>query len=95
MQNLGFALIDAHIHQWDPYNTPHSARLAVKLLGKYPRLLDKTIRTLKSKALIDTLGHTQHVTAPYLPEHYCRDVGFYPVEKVVPVSYTHLRAHET
>lgn len=86
MQNLGFALIDAHIHQWDPYNTPHSARLAVKLLGKYPRLLDKTIRTLKSKALIDTLGHTQHVTTPYLPEHYCRDVGFYPVEKVVHVE---------
>ena len=59
MQNLGFALIDAHIHQWDPYNTPHSARLAVKLLGKHPNLLDKTIRLIKPKTLIETLGRTE------------------------------------
>ncbi|NLN57507.1 MAG: amidohydrolase, partial [Gammaproteobacteria bacterium] len=86
MQNLGFALIDAHIHQWDPYNTPHSARLAVKLLGKHPHLLDKTIRWIKPKALIETLGRTEHVTSAYLPEHYARDLGFYPAEKVVHIE---------
>ena len=86
MQNLGFALIDAHIHQWDPYNTPHSARLAVKLLGKHPHLLDKTIRWIKPKALIETLGRTEHVTSASLPEHYARDLGFYPAEKVVHIE---------
>ena len=32
MQDLGFNFIDSHIHQWDPLNTPHSARMAVKVL---------------------------------------------------------------
>ena len=41
MQHLDFALIDPHIHQWDPYNTPHAAALAVKLLGKHPKLWTK------------------------------------------------------
>ncbi len=41
MQHLDFALIDPHIHQWDPYNTPHAAALAVKLLGKHPVWLRK------------------------------------------------------
>ena len=73
MQQLDFALIDAHIHQWDPYNTPHAAALAVKLLGKHPYLLDKVVRLAKPKDLIDTLGLTTHITAPYLPQDYQKD----------------------
>ncbi|HAK33155.1 MAG TPA: amidohydrolase, partial [Acinetobacter radioresistens] len=41
MQDLGFNFIDSHIHQWDPLNTPHSARMAVKVFGRYPAVLDK------------------------------------------------------
>ena len=47
MQTLDFAIVDSHIHQWDPYNTPHAASLAVKLLGKHPYLLDKMMRLVK------------------------------------------------
>ena len=86
MQQLDFAIIDAHIHQWDPYNTPHSAALAVKLLGKYPYLLDKLVRLVKSDGLIETVGLTHHLTAPYLPENYLQDIGHYPVEQVVHVE---------
>ena len=86
MQALDFAIIDAHIHQWDPYTTPHTAALAVKLLGKHPYLLDKAVRMMNADDLIETLGLTHHVTAPYLPEHYVEDIGHYEVEQVVHVE---------
>jgi L-fuconolactonase len=86
MQNLGFALIDSHIHQWDPYNTPHSAKLAVKLFGKHPHVLDKVVRFVKSKPLIETLGLTDHVTSAYLPTDYSHDLGFYTAKQVVHVE---------
>jgi L-fuconolactonase len=86
MHQLGFSIIDAHIHQWDPYHTPHAAKMAVKLLGKHPYLLDKMIRLVKPDDLIETVGLTQHVTAPYLPKNYKADLGHYPVDKVVHVE---------
>ncbi len=86
MQQLPFPIIDPHIHQWDPYNTPHAAALAVKLFGKHPRLLDKMVRLLKPKDVIETIGLTQHLTAPYLPANYKRDAGHYEVEQVVHVE---------
>ena len=86
MQNLGFALIDPHIHQWDPYHTPHAAALAVKLLGKHPFLLDKMVRLVKSKDLIDTVGLTTHITRPYLPQDYKKDLAHYTVEQVVHIE---------
>ncbi len=86
MNHLDFPIVDAHIHQWDPYHTPHAAALAVKLFGKRPKLLDKVVRLVKSKELIDTLGLTQHITAPYLPEDYKKDLGHYVVDQVVHVE---------
>ena len=86
MQNLGFALIDPHIHQWDPYHTPHAAALAVKLLGKQPFLLDKMVRLVKPKDLIETVGLTTHITRPYLPLDYKQDAAHYAVEQVVHIE---------
>ena len=86
MQHLDFALIDSHIHQWDPYNTPHAAALAVKLLGKHPKLLDKMVRLVKPKDLIETIGLTRHITRPYLPQDYKRDTDPYTVEQVMHVE---------
>lgn len=86
MNHLDFPIIDAHIHQWDPYNTPHAAALLVKLFGKNPYLMDKMVRLAKPKDLLDTLGKTQHITAPYLPHHYKKDIGQYAVEQIVHVE---------
>ena len=86
MLEMTFRIIDAHIHQWDPYSTPHAAAFAVKLLGRHPRALDRLLRLLKPKHLIDTVGLTQHITAPYLPIDYKRDIGEYAVEQVVHVE---------
>lgn len=86
MNHLAFPIIDAHIHQWDPYNTPHAAALAVKLFGKRPYLLDKVVRWVKPKDVLETLGKTQHITAPYLPQHYQQDIGQYKIQDVVHVE---------
>ncbi|WP_180039858.1 amidohydrolase [Acinetobacter sp. YH12100] len=86
MQQLPFPIIDPHIHQWDPYNTPHAAAFAVKLFGKYPKLLDKMVRLLKPKDVIETIGLTEHLTAPYLPANYNKDLGHYEVEQIVHVE---------
>ncbi|MCH7335106.1 amidohydrolase family protein [Acinetobacter sp. NIPH 2699] len=86
MNQLDFAMIDPHIHQWDPYHTPHSAALLVKVLGKYPSLMDKVIRLVKPKPLLDTLGKTEHILSPYLPMHYRQDLGSFNVESVVHVE---------
>ncbi|MCU4376950.1 amidohydrolase family protein [Acinetobacter haemolyticus] len=86
MKQLDFSIIDPHIHQWDPYHTPHSAAVLVKALGKYPFLMDKILRLVKPKALLDTLGHTQHVLSPYLPMHYHQDLDGIQVESVVHVE---------
>lgn len=86
MHTFDFPLIDPHIHQWDPYNTPHAAAFAVKLFGQRPFLLDKMVRLVKPKDLIDTVGLTEHITRPYLPEDYKNDLGRYAVEQVVHIE---------
>jgi L-fuconolactonase len=86
MHALNFPIIDSHIHQWDPYNTPHAAAFAVKLLGKRPFLLDKMVRLVKPKDLIETVGLTEHITRPYLPQDYKNDLQQYAVEQVVHIE---------
>ncbi|MBJ9370848.1 amidohydrolase family protein [Acinetobacter sp. TGL-Y2] len=86
MHTLNFPLIDPHIHQWDPYSTPHVAAFAVKLLGQRPFLLDKMVRLVKPKDLIETVGLTEHITRPYLPQDYKNDLQHYAVEQVVHIE---------
>lgn len=86
MSLINFPITDPHIHQWNPYTTPHSAALLVKLLGKYPELMDKTVRLVKPRALLETLGLTDNALNPYLPADYARDCGPYKVDTVVHVE---------
>ena len=87
---LNFPIIDPHIHQWDPYTTPHRAALLVKLLGKYPKIMDKVARSVMPKSLMDTLGLSDYALSAYLPEHYSADVTAdlrdYQVAQVVHVE---------
>lgn len=86
MKATDFAIIDPHLHQWDPYHTPHSAALLVRALGKYPKVMDKVVRLVKPKPLIESLGLTQHALSPYLPEHYKKDLGDFSVDQVVHIE---------
>ncbi len=86
MNLLPFPIIDPHIHQWDPYHTPHKAALLVKLLGRFPHLMDKAVRATQPKAIIDSLGLSDYALAPYLPANYREDAASYQVEAVVHVE---------
>ncbi|ENX17819.1 hypothetical protein F895_00542 [Acinetobacter sp. CIP 64.2] len=86
MKRLDFAIIDPHIHQWDPYHTPHSAAFLIKVLGKYPAAMDRVIRWVKPKPLLESLGITQYALSPYLPENYQADSVSFSVESVVHVE---------
>lgn len=83
---LPFSIIDPHIHQWDPYHTPHQAALAVKLFGHFPRILDRVARLATPQATTDSLGLTDYALAPYLPRDYAKDCSPFNVEAVVHVE---------
>ncbi len=72
---LDFPIVDPHIHQWDPYTTPHRAALLVKLLGKYPVLMDKVAKIAMPRPLVNMLGLSDYALAPYLPKHYAQDIN--------------------
>lgn len=44
------------------------------------------MRLAQPKDLIDTLGKTQHITSPYLPADYKKDIGDYTVDHFVHVE---------
>lgn len=74
MSLINFPIVDPHIHQWDPYHTPHRAALLVRLLGKDPQLMDQVARKAMAKPLVNSLGLTDYALAPYLPADYAADL---------------------
>ena len=72
-----FKIIDPHIHYWDPYTTPRSVSGAVKLLGRFPKLLDKLIRIVSPDELVNYFGSTTLFTEPFVPEVYFAEAGKY------------------
>ncbi len=69
------AIIDSHVHQWDPRTTPREASLAVKLFGWSPRLLDFVVRHAMPKPLVDFVGRGEYALNPYLPTDLRADWG--------------------
>ena len=86
MNQLNFPILDAHIHQWNPYTTPHSAARLVKAFGKYPKLMDTIVRVVKPKDLMETLGITQYALSPYLPFDYRVDSAGCSIDSVIHVE---------
>jgi L-fuconolactonase len=80
-------IIDPHIHLWDPYTTPRLITPLVKLLGRWPKLLDKAVKMAMPKATINFVGKSEYVCYPHLPDIYHRDTGKYNVD-----GYVHIQA---
>lgn len=72
-----FKIIDAHIHLWDPYTTPRSLTLAVKLFGRFPNFAKKLIELVTPKPMVDFVGSADHIIQPYLPALYLSETGKY------------------
>lgn len=81
-----FAILDPHIHQWDPRHTPRTATPLVKLLGRYPRLLAGAARALFPRPVVEFVGSTEYVLGDYLPKQYSADIAPQAVEGVVHIE---------
>jgi len=80
-------VIDPHIHLWNPKETPKMITPLVKSFGWSPWLLDKVVRLLMPKSVVNFVGQTQYVVNPHLPEIFHRDSGKYNID-----GYVHIQA---
>jgi predicted TIM-barrel fold metal-dependent hydrolase len=80
-------IIDPHIHLWNPYTTPRLISPLAKLIGRYPKLMDKVTRIVMPKGTVNFVGKTDYGINPHLPETYHRDTGKYKID-----GYVHIQA---
>lgn len=79
-------IIDPHIHQWSPRDTPRPVSPVVKLLGWSPALMRRALQLAFPRASLDFVGAVDHVAADYLPADYRIDQDALPIEGVVHVE---------
>jgi predicted TIM-barrel fold metal-dependent hydrolase len=79
-------IVDAHIHQWDPFTTPREASRLAPLYKRAPRLMEKLLPIALDQGTRELVRTAQSVARPYLPADYAADVAS-TVEAVgVPVE---------
>ncbi|MDZ5622019.1 amidohydrolase family protein [Nocardioides sp. HM23] len=85
-------IIDAHIHQWDPFTTPREASRLAPLYRRAPRVFERLTPVLVRQPERELILTAEHVARPYLPVDYAADaagaveaVGV-PVEAAVHVE---------
>ncbi len=79
-------IIDPHIHLWDPVNNAKSITPLVKRFGKYPWLLDKILRLVTPKEVLNFVGTGSYFTNPHLPALYHQDTGKYKIDGFVHIQ---------
>ena len=82
----GQRIIDPHVHLWDPRTTPRQITPLVKLLGRFPNVLERVGRALTPTPLVEFVGDTQYVMNAHLPADFRADVGHHQVEGIVHVE---------
>ncbi|MBF6349205.1 amidohydrolase family protein [Nocardia flavorosea] len=89
-------IIDAHIHQWDPFGNPREFSRTARLLRTLPLPLGLAVR-LASRRDREFVGEPSAYLGPYLPADYRTDAGALPVESVVhiEVEWAGPKAEET
>lgn len=87
------AIVDAHIHQWDPFTTPREASRLARVHRRAPRLFERAMPLLVSQDKRDMVRTAAHVARRYLPETYAADAASVVAEVGVPVeSVVHVQA---
>ncbi len=79
-------IIDPHVHIWDPRTTPRAASPLVKLIGRWPKLLDRSVRVLMPSPLVEFVGDARYVLNAHMPEDFHRDAGKYDLDGYVHVE---------
>ncbi|MGW5387873.1 amidohydrolase family protein [Nocardia sp. NPDC003963] len=89
-------IIDAHIHQWDPFTNPREFSRTAKLMRALPVPLGLAVRLAPRKDR-EFVGEPSAYLAPYLPADYRADAAGLPIESVVhiEVEWTGPKVEET
>lgn len=87
------ALVDGHIHQWDPFTTPREASKLAPVYRRAPALFERLMPVLVSRDKRDLVRTAAHVARPYLPSTYAADAAGVAAAVGVPVeSVVHVQA---
>jgi predicted TIM-barrel fold metal-dependent hydrolase len=81
----GLRIVDAHIHQWDPFTTPREVSTPAKIVRRAP-FLRPVLLALVPRSGREFVGDPVHVINPYLPADYRADAGDLPIDSVVHVE---------
>ncbi|MCE5292772.1 MAG: amidohydrolase family protein [Nocardiaceae bacterium] len=79
------AVIDPHIHQWDPFTTPRHISMMAKVFAPLPRI-PREMRWIVPQADREFIGNPHHVLKPYGPREYAADAVPVPVRSIVHVE---------
>lgn len=85
MDFAGVRIVDAHIHQWDPFTTPRDFSGTAKLLRALPIPVDLAARLAPRRDRL-FVGDPTAYLRPYLPADYRTDAGPLPVEAIVHIE---------
>jgi predicted TIM-barrel fold metal-dependent hydrolase len=85
MSELDFAIVDPHIHQWEPSTTPRAVSPLTKVFGRWPNAYRKVADTVMPRAAKDFVGGDS-VLFPYLPSTYANDMAGVSIDTVVHVE---------
>ena len=86
MPELDFAIVDPHIHQWDPQTTPRPTSFLARALKRFPDLYLKIGRKLVAGPILGFVGKPDGVLLPYMPQNHAADCAAFPVDTVVHVE---------
>jgi predicted TIM-barrel fold metal-dependent hydrolase len=87
------AIVDGHLHQWDPLTTPREASRFAPVYARLPGLFERLMPLLVSRDKRDLVRTAAHVARPYLPSGYAGDVAGVAEVAGVPVeSAVHVQA---
>lgn len=86
MTNLGFAAVDAHVHQWDPGTTPREVSVLTRLFGRWPRVYMGVGRAVFPGTPRAFVGDPDIVLKPYLPPDYALASDTVTIDTVVHVQ---------
>ena len=79
-------IIDPHVHLWDPRTTPRQITPLVKLLGRWPGLLERVATMATPDPLIAFVGDPRYVLSAHLPAEFAADAGGQRVDGIVHVE---------
>lgn len=85
MDLSGIRIIDAHIHQWDPFATPRDFSALAKLFRLLPVPVDAAKR-LAPRRDREFVGDPVAYLRPYLPFDYRADAGNAPIEVIAHIE---------